>query len=330
MLASFFSWWFARLSELLPSAWTNNAFRGRDGIVIDVDDSQTMIASTRRNGRYEPLTLGIAARQASRRPVLLRPPAETVLVKHHVVPTAPRRQLDQMLRHELARITPFSADTLFWRWNGHARSGDASRTDIVFTMVPKLAVAGVLTALDDIGLKPDFVEVGVSGRTTLLPVNDDPERSSGTFLVRSLAWAFVTFAVVAVLLPVIMQALALHATDTAIAELQPAITQVDAIRRGINANDAGRDILAREAERTGDALQILATITRILPDDTFLTDFALRERQMTLSGRSASAPRLITGLSDDPAIRNPAFAAPVTRIEGAISDIFSIKAEIAR
>jgi general secretion pathway protein L len=69
-------------------------------------------------------------------------------------------------------------------------------------------------------------------------------------------------------------------------------------------------------------------VTRILPDDTFLTDFALRERQMTISGRSASAPRLITLLSADPTLRNTSFAAPVTRIEGATADVFSIKTEI--
>ena len=86
----------------------------------------------------------------------------------------------------------------------------------------------------------------------------------------------------------------------------------------------------RKLQRTGDVLQTLAAVTRILPDDTYLTDFSLRERQMTLSGRSASAPRLITGLSADPAIRNTAFAAPVTRIEGATVDVFSIKAEVAK
>jgi general secretion pathway protein L len=47
---------------------------------------------------------------------------------------------------------------------------------------------------------------------------------------------------------------------------------------------------------------------------------------MTLSGRSASAPRLITGLSAAPEIQDAAFAAPVTRIEGATADVFSIKA----
>jgi general secretion pathway protein L len=330
MLAGFFSWWFTRLTELLPSTWTSSAVRGRDGIVIDVDDSQSITASSRRNGRYESLTLGVAARLASRKPVLLRPPAETVLTKVHVVPAAPRRQLDQLLRHELVRITPFPADALFWRWQGHAKPGDTSRLEIVFTMVPKLGLSTALRALDDLGIRPDFVEVQVAGRPALLPFSESPQRSGGTALVRGLSWACAVLVAAAVLLPVVMQAITLNATETAIAELQPTIAQVDALRRGISANDAGKDILAREAERTGDVLQILATITRILPDDTFLTDFALRERQMTLSGRSASAPRLITGLSGDPAIRNTAFAAPVTRIEGATSDIFSIKAEIAR
>jgi general secretion pathway protein L len=136
--------------------------------------------------------------------------------------------------------------------------------------------------------------------------------------------------VVALLLPFALQAFALYSTDTAIAGLKPTMAQIDALRRGLAAGDAGREILTEEMERTGNVLQTLAAVTRILPDDTFLTDFSMRERQMTLSGRSASAPRLITGLSADPAIRNAAFAAPVTRIEGATADVFSIKAEAAK
>src|ERR1700761_299515 len=121
MLASFISWWLARIGELLPSTWTNNAVRARDGIVLDVDGHQNIEASVRRAGKYEPVSLGVAARLAARAPVLLRPPTDMVLVKHHTVPTAPRRQMDQMLRYELGRITPFPAADLFWRWDGHAK-----------------------------------------------------------------------------------------------------------------------------------------------------------------------------------------------------------------
>jgi general secretion pathway protein L len=127
----------------------------------------------------------------------------------------------------------------------------------------------------------------------------------------------------------VLQEISLYATNSAIDDLQPTIRQVEALRRGITADGAGRQVLAKEMERTGDILQVLATVTRILPDDTYLTDFSLRERQMVLGGRSAAAARLITGLSADPTIRDATFAAPVTRIEGATSDVFSIRAGIA-
>ncbi len=329
MLASFFAWWLARITELLPNAWTINPVRARDGVVIDCDGAD-LVASLRKGRQQEAISLGAAARLVPRNPVLLRPPAGSALVKHHIVPTAPRRQLDQLLRHELGRITPFPADELFWRWDGHPRAGDPTRTDVLLTMVPKATLATALAGLDEAGLRADFIEVGPPEQLRLLPAGALSARSAGTIFIRGMVWACAGLAVIALLLPAVLQAIDLHATETAIANLRPRIAQVDALRRGMTAGDAGRDILAREAQRTGDVLQTLATVTRILPDDTFLTDFSLRQRQMTLSGRSASAPRLITGLSADPAIQDTAFAAPVTRIEGAALDIFSIKAEVAR
>jgi general secretion pathway protein L len=325
MLARFFSWWIARLTELLPNA----SAEAPDGIVIDMSNAQAVTASVRRKGRLEPVNLGAAARLAGRKPILLRPPPGAELVKYHTVPTAPKRQLDQLLRHELARITPFPADDLFWRWDGHTKFGDKTRTDVVLTMVPKQALAPAIAALGSVGLKARFVEVGPAGRPRLLAITDGAERSTSPILFKGLACACAGLAVIAAALPPTRQALALRATDAAIAELQPTIAQVEVLRRGLNAEGAGRAVLEAEMQRTGDALQVLATVTRILPDDTFLADFALRERQLTISGRSASAPRLITLLSADPAIRNTAFAAPVTRIDGATADIFSIKAEVA-
>ncbi len=331
MLAAFLSWWMSRLAELLPAAWADEAVRARDGIVIDIDNGQGLAVFLRHgNGQQNPTTLGVAARLAGRKPVLLHPPEGSVLVKQHIVPTAPRRQIEQLLRHELARITPFTAADLFWRWEAHAKPGDRGRTLVTLTLVPRMALAPALSALDSVGLKADFVEVGPAGRRRLLPVGDAPSRSAGGRLALGLGWACAAAAVAALALPFVSQALSLHATESAIAELRPAMAQVEALRKGIAAGDAGHDILAQEQERTGDVLQILATVTRILPDDTYLTDFAVRERHMTLSGRSASAPRLITALSADPAISGTAFTAPVTRVEGATSDVFSIKAEIAK
>jgi len=327
MLAGFFSWWLARITEVLPTAWTKTAAGPRDGLIVEVDDGQTVTLSIRRGGRCNPVGLGAAARQAGSKPILLRPPPGVVLVKHHTIPTVPHRQLGQLLRHELGRITPFPATELFWCWEAHARPNNRARTDVVLTMVPRKALAPALAVLESIGLQAHGVEVGAA---QLLAIGDGSHRTAGGALGRGLARACPVLVAVALGLPLVLQAVALSRTESAIAALQPVVTQVQALRRDIASGDAGRGVLAQEMERTGDVLQILATVTRLLPDDTFLTDFSLRDRQMTLSGRSASAARLITGLSADATIRNTAFTAPVTRIDGTSADLFSIKAEVAK
>ncbi|HEY0181878.1 MAG TPA: PilN domain-containing protein [Rhodopila sp.] len=276
------------------------------------------------------MTLGAAARLAARMPVLLRPPPEQVLEKLQVVPAVPRRDLDQLLRHELARITPFSAADLFWRWDSRPKTGDRSRMTVALTMVPKIAVAPALGLLAEAGIRPSFIEAGPTQRPRLLSIEDATTQPGSLLTLRSLGRICAGFALVAVVLPFALQELALHATNNAIDALQPQIRQVEALRRGLTANDAGQALLERETQRTGDVLQVLATVTRILPDDTYLTEFSLRDRQIVLSGRSAAAARLITGLSTDPTIRDAAFAAPVTRTAAAAADVFSIRADVAQ
>jgi len=72
----------------------------------------------------------------------------------------------------------------------------------------------------------------------------------------------------------------------------------------------------------------LAAATSILPDDTYLTEVELRQRKVTLTGRSAGAARLIGPLAADETFRNPGFAAPVTRLEALHVELFTINTEI--
>jgi hypothetical protein len=55
-----------------------------------------------------------------------------------LVPTAPRRELDQLLRYELVRITPFPVEALFWRWDGHVKLADRTRTEITLANITRI------------------------------------------------------------------------------------------------------------------------------------------------------------------------------------------------
>ncbi len=330
MLMGFVTWWLARMTELFPRLARDGSSTFPDAIVLESNQANDVTALLRRNGQEQPITLDAAARMAARKTILLRPPATAVLEKRHVVPTASRRDLQQLLHHELSRITPFSADALFWRWDSRVQRLDRTRTDVSLTLVPKMALTATLDKLATLGIQPRFLTVGPPERPRLLPLQQtDAANSGGRQFVRVLAATTAGFAVIALILPFLLQAFALHSINNTIDDLQPAVAQAENLRRALTAGGAGNQVLVQERQRTGDVLQVLAAITRILPDDTFLTDFSLRNRHLTLGGRSASAPRLITGLSADPAIRSAAFAAPVTRIEGATMEVFSIQGEIA-
>jgi general secretion pathway protein L len=90
------------------------------------------------------------------------------------------------------------------------------------------------------------------------------------------------------------------------------------------------NVIKNELAAAGDPLVTLAALTGILPDDTYLTELQQQENKVVFGGRSAAASRLISAVAADSRLRNPAFVAPVTRIEAAHAEVFSISAETAR
>jgi general secretion pathway protein L len=86
--------------------------------------------------------------------------------------------------------------------------------------------------------------------------------------------------------------------------------------------------IAAARVQAGAPLHSIAVLTDVLPDDTHLTTLGLRQRRLTISGRSAAAARLIGAMAAQPLIHNPVFAAPVIRDEDNGGEKFSIRADL--
>ena len=107
-----------------------------------------------------------------------------------------------------------------------------------------------------------------------------------------------------------------------------AAAEADSLRQEIDRLSGSADFIESERDKAGRPLVVLAAATRVLPDDTYLTEMELRQRKVTLTGRSAAAARLIGPLAADGTFRNPGFAAPVTRLEALHTELFTINAEV--
>ncbi len=341
MLVEFLEWWRDQLTELIPESWREPA-GGADALIADASEPGTVKLLRRRRGvvarlgqftRDENAIASMSGALAGRprtEPVLLRIPSSMVLERVVTLPLAAERDLARVLGYEMERLTPFRADELVWDTMLMARDRARSRLVVRLTMVPRKLVETLVTQLSGQGLPPQALEADLPDGSRHLRLAQQARLRVAGFSVRNLAIAAGIMLVLVLVSPFLRQSLELAALDDRLDQLAPRIAQVETLRRRITGSGAGGDAVAAETRRLGDALEALAAITEILPDDSYLTEFTMRERKMTLSGLGASAPRLISGLSADPRIRNPAFTAPVTRSETSHNDVFAIRAELAQ
>ncbi len=330
MLRDILTWWLQQMVALLPGHLLGDP-RYRDAVVVRMQGAG-LVASLRRRGvetALGPLEPGgaVVRRLRARRPgpVVVALPAAALLQQSATLPLAAERDLQAVLGHEMDRLTPFAAADLYWAWRIENRDRAGGRLLLRLLLVPKLAVAAGLAALEAAGLRAAAIEVPAGATIEHLPLRQPgtPQRSGAVA-----GWVCAALAVALVAVPVIRQEQALSAAEGKVEALRPQVATVDALRRRLAANESGANLFIAEAARVGSPLRALAALTTALPDDTYLTSFAMKDRKLSLSGRSAGAASLIAALSADPELRDPAFDAPVTRA-GDRQDLFSIRATLA-
>lgn len=275
----------------------------------------------------------VLRRRTPPRTVVLRLSPGAVLERRVVLPLAAERDIGRVLAYEMDRNTPFSSEEVFWTWATDWRDPPHGRLHVRLSLVPKAAVSAILAASERAGAVPTLLEAAPpSGAPRVIGLHRSgtgPQRWLRRGTVAAGA-ACALLAAAAIVLPFVLQSIERDTVERELARVRPRVAQVEALRREIAARTAGVDVFSAEGARVGRALEVLAAVTEILPDDTFLTELTLRDGKLGLVGQSGAATRLIAALSADPAIRNPAFAAPVTRIENGRADQFSIRAEITR
>lgn len=343
MVREFFRWWLAELADFLPERWRNGV-GNIDAIILAPiaplsDAPESVVVTERRNGRetmigrFALAGSGLIDLRPAGKQVVLRLADSDVLSKTLALPLAAERQLDQALAFEMDRETPFSAEELFWNSRVLRRDRSAGKLWVQLQLLPRSKLTHLLETLDRWGLQPHRAEFGEgadpNGYLSLDPDDGRSHRAAGHSLLWAAAACCIVLALAAAVIPFVRQELELAALDRQIAADQIAAAEAQKLRQQIEQLTVNADLVESERAKGGRPLTILAALTRMLPADTYLTELVQQQRKVTITGRSAAASRLIAILAAGDHLRNPAFTAPVTRIETSHSEIFTISAEVA-
>lgn len=338
----FLSWWGAALATWLPPRWRALLGLTRDRLLLRPLGEEMRLQWHNTDGVRElatvplPLDGGDLDRLLGKRlgdlPRWLLLPAGSALRRPLVLPAAAADRLRDVVRFEIDRQTPFSADSV--RFDACLRQRrDDGQLDVELVAMPRTRFDAAMAPLGDLGAALSGVDVAdADGQPLGVNLLPDNERRQPQASLRSWQWALAALALFALffgawkLLDNRRQAAdALEASlrassgqaRLAAAQRQQLIETID----GINTLDRAR------AQRPT-ALEVLDELAKRLPDSTYLEKVSMEGDQLVLIGLSTEASSLVGKLQGSSLWRSPALSGAVQPDQAMRRDRFTLTAQL--
>jgi len=347
---TFFRWWSGELAALLPSAVRRLLARGARALVVDVMDSgvvfQASVGGESRTLGYmkAPAEDAAVARQTVSRllveegldklPVIVRLPASRTLRKTVVVPVAAEPDLREALPFQIERHTPFTAAEVRYDYRIVGRDRDGQKLQIEMVAAPVSMVDEALATLGDWGLAPTIVDVVEEQGSARLGFNlimhgDKAGRRRLHLSPRSLRIAAaLAMVAAATYVPLAVQRGVLEALRADIEETRTEADRAADLKRQLdNLRESQLFVVARK-RGSPSVIRIIDEMARLMPDDTWLTEFRFEGRDVQVAGYSAAASGLIAVIDQSPHFAKPSFRAAVTQDPRTSSESFRMAFEL--
>ncbi|MEM1412060.1 MAG: PilN domain-containing protein [Pseudomonadota bacterium] len=259
-------------------------------------------------------------------------PESLVLRKSLSMPLAAESNLRQALAFEMDRHTPFPASEVHFDYRVIERDRDRGQLRLELVVAPMAPMDQQVESVMARGLPPSAVDVALDGKPAGLNLLPYERRHR---VVNRRARLNVLLGAVAVLVLALVMAQSLWLREAQIEELELAIEEVRVEARRVqnirtqieDASEAAGFMLNRRAEVPPTVL-VLAEVTSILPDDTYLDRLRVWEGNVQLQGKSDNAQRLIELVNLSPLLEGAGFRGSTRLDNRTQKEIFDLSAQI--
>jgi general secretion pathway protein L len=297
---SFWRWWIAELAGLIPTGF-GRWLLGRRVFAVHVSRNGDLFC----DGAHQ------LRRMVGRREIVLTVPPELSVLRTVRLPAETRANLAEILELELDKYTPFRATQAIF---GYAVDPTSTPQKLVVLLAaaPLSIVEKAVESLGKHGLRPNRIVVAGERELSLQLTR------AGLRAPRFVYWPEISLA--ASLLAVLYVGVAMQAdaerarNDRLTDEVNIArrhAREATTVRAEVERLDARIRVL-RQRDRDVTPLNVLAEITALLPDHTWLQELNLAGRGITMVGVSQAPGELIETLERSPLFHNVRFRAAVT------------------
>lgn len=352
LLRAFLAWWWGELTALVPERLRRRLAPATDRLVLLLGDGEAVLhretgGATQFLGRIdlreatapqrrlaEILRERGLARAFARGEieVCLRLPANRAVRSTVELPLAAVENLDEVIAFELDRHTPFNAQQACFAYRLLARDTAAQRLRLDLTVVPRATIDAALAVARRLQLEPDRLDIAYAGggaSGNLLPAGALlPGQRRADLVTYGLAAAVAVLAIAAVWLPFHAERRLADRLEQEFAATADTAKAAAKLRGEIDDIRKDARFLIDRKQQTASVSKLLLESTRLLPDDTWLSEWQISGNEIQLTGFTRSASALVELIERSRVFRGTTFRSPVMPDAKTGRERFSLAAQL--
>jgi general secretion pathway protein L len=259
-------------------------------------------------------------------------PEDIILRKNLVLPAAVATNLRQVLGFEMERKTPFSPNQVYFDFAITGRDKNTNKLNIMLYIAPRERVDLHLNMIREWGIALDAIrpilEPTADITINLLSLESRPDLNGDTSKLTLLlaTLAFILFITV-LYVPLIEQEQHVDVLEARIDKSRKTALKMQTLKDERDAILEQVFFLANKRADEISSIELFNEITRIIPDDTWLTRLVMKKGEIQLQGESDNASALIQTIESSDFFSNVEFRSPVTQNKVTKKEKFYVSAK---
>lgn len=332
-----FSWWLSELLHMAPPRLLHLfGHSASPATVLELGSTRiTLILPAR--GRRNPLVVPLSDYPDQE----LRQHVQSVIRRHHTddevtikldralifeasleLPLSAESSLRPILQHQIERLVPLAAADICFAHRISARALGSKKLTVKLIAVKRTTIEAALALARTAGLSPRGVvatgadiranSVGSNSPFILWQAGRGAAESDARRRVRR------TLEITAAVLLLSAYGLHVHRLDQLRDDLQLHVAEAEqtataVTQLGRKSTDISSALVFLESKRKGASpLQVLNELTRLIPNDSWVTQLVMRGRSVEVIGYSPRATDLIVRVEGSALFEKPQFRSPIT------------------
>ncbi|MEW8255651.1 MAG: PilN domain-containing protein [Candidatus Thiodiazotropha taylori] len=338
----FWSWWSGEISSLMPEGLRALFSGGRPAQLLYEDEALRLVNHGLSGEEVEQNYLKVVDFDDPDQKRLLASASEIrlclerkkYLFKKVTLPIEAEENLREVLAFEMDRQTPFNASQVYYDHVINGRDKQNRTLDITLILAPVDKISHALEQLDENNVRINAISPCEETDPKLNAVNLLPpekrEKPRKRYRLINLLLFFILLVVLIgnLVLPVWQKSKLAAQLEDQRKQSQQQANQVSKLRDSVANAQLENRFLEDKKRASMQILEVLNELTLLLPDDTWVNHFEIRDDKVHIHGQSVASAVLIPLIESSKLFQNVSFRSPVTQNKKNKTERFHISAEL--